>query len=50
MAPFEYTQSLPSKGLRDMFVEALNLWAGLPDTIVKEIKDIIDQLHTASLM
>ncbi len=49
-APFDYTQSLPSKGLRDLFIEALNLWAGLPEATLDKIKDIINQLHTASLM
>lgn len=49
-APFEYTSTLPSKGVRGAFIEALNLWAGLPEPIVTEIKALIDQLHTASLM
>lgn len=49
-APFEYTSSLPSKGVRGTFIDALNLWAGLSDGLVSKIKGLIDQLHTASLM
>jgi hypothetical protein len=49
-APFAYTSSLPSKGVRGTFIDALNLWAGLSEEAVTNIKGLIDQLHTASLM
>jgi len=49
-APFEYTVSLPSKGVRSTFIDALNVWCRLPPQALHDIKSIIDQLHTASLM
>ncbi|KAJ4398409.1 geranylgeranyl pyrophosphate synthetase [Neurospora sp. IMI 360204] len=49
-APFEYTRSLPSKNVRGTFVDALNLWAGLPEEVLAQIKEVVDDLHTASLM
>ncbi|KAL2139942.1 hypothetical protein VTI28DRAFT_4454 [Corynascus sepedonium] len=49
-APFTYVQSMPSKGVRDALADALNLWAGLPETAVTRIKKVINDLHTASLM
>ena len=41
---------MPSKGVRDALADALNLWAGLPETAVTRIKKVINDLHTASLM
>ncbi|KAL2021599.1 hypothetical protein VTK56DRAFT_6952 [Thermocarpiscus australiensis] len=49
-APFQYTKALPSKGVRDTLVDALNLWAELSEDTVAQIKGLIDHLHTASLM
>lgn len=49
-APFECTCSLPSKGVRAQFIDALNIWAGLRGLTVAQNKDLIDELHTASLM
>ncbi|KAK3306311.1 isoprenoid synthase domain-containing protein [Chaetomium strumarium] len=49
-APFSYLQSLPSKGVRDTVADALNLWAGLPENTLAQIKELVGDLHTASLM
>lgn len=49
-APFEYTRSMPSKNVRGTFIDALNLWAGLPEEVLAQIKEVVDDLHTASLM
>lgn len=49
-APFEYTRSLPSKNVRATFIDALNLWAGLPEEVLVQIKEVVDDLQTASLM
>lgn len=49
-APFEYTRSMPSKNVRGTFIDALNLWAGLPEEVLTQIKEVVDDLHTASLM
>ncbi|KAK4100847.1 terpenoid synthase [Parathielavia hyrcaniae] len=49
-APFAYMKGLPSKGVRDKLAEAINLWAGLPEDTVEQIKEVVGDLHTASLM
>lgn len=49
-APVEYVSLLPSKGVRGTFIDALNLWAGLPDQTLAKIKAVVDHLHNASLL
>lgn len=49
-APFGYVASLPSKGVRGTIIDALNLWCELPDATLSQIKEVIDELHNASLM
>jgi hypothetical protein len=49
-APIEYVASMPSKGVRGTFIDALNLWSKLSDNTVSQIKELVDTLHTASLM
>ncbi|KAJ5889106.1 geranylgeranyl pyrophosphate synthase [Penicillium tannophilum] len=50
LAPFEYINSLPSKGVREVLIDALNVWLGLPDRTVKAVKLIAQKLHSSSLM
>ncbi|EPS43801.1 hypothetical protein H072_2231 [Dactylellina haptotyla CBS 200.50] len=50
LAPYEYLRSMPSKGVRETFVNALNLWFAVPDKSLQQIKNIGQILHTASLM
>ncbi|KAJ5094984.1 geranylgeranyl pyrophosphate synthase [Penicillium argentinense] len=50
IAPFEYNSSLPSKGVREALIDALNVWLTLPDSTVKTIKLIAQKLHSSSLM
>jgi len=49
-APFEYITSLPSKGVRDTFIDALNIWLDVPEPVVSRIKSLGNRLHAASLM
>jgi hypothetical protein len=42
--------SLPSKGVRNKLADALNLWADLPEDAVEHVKEVVGDLHTASLM
>jgi ophiobolin F synthase len=49
-APFEFITSLPSKGIRDSFTDALNFWLAVPETTVSRIKSLGGRLHSASLM
>ncbi|CAN9449237.1 unnamed protein product [Alternaria alternata] len=48
--PFDYITSLPSKGVRDTFIDALNIWLNVPEPIVSRIKSLGNRLHAASLM
>ncbi|OJJ72250.1 hypothetical protein ASPBRDRAFT_675371 [Aspergillus brasiliensis CBS 101740] len=50
LGPAEYIASLPSKGVREAFIDALNVWLVLPDRFVGVIKSIAKTLHNASLM
>jgi ophiobolin F synthase len=49
-APFEFITSLPSKGIRDSFTDALNVWLAVPETTISRIKSLGGRLHSASLM
>ncbi|KAF3905314.1 Dimethylallyltranstransferase [Dactylellina cionopaga] len=50
LTPYEYLTSMPSKGVREAFVDALNLWFSVPDETLEKIKEIGGILHTASIM
>lgn len=50
MAPYKYLTSMPSKGIRDLFITALNWWLDVPETELLAIKDVIGFLHQSSLM
>ncbi|KAL4771843.1 isoprenoid synthase domain-containing protein [Aspergillus nidulans var. acristatus] len=50
LGPAEYISSLPSKGVREAFIDGLNVWLVLPDHRVNELKSIVQTLHNASLM
>ncbi|KAI9369056.1 isoprenoid synthase domain-containing protein [Aspergillus egyptiacus] len=49
-APFEYINSLPGKGMRNLLVEALNSWLHVPPESLQIIKNVIQALHNSSLM
>ncbi|KAL3426505.1 polyprenyl synthetase [Phlyctema vagabunda] len=49
-APYQYITSLPSKGLRSVFTSALNHWLKVPENDIREINQIVETLHNASLM
>ncbi|KAJ5116166.1 terpenoid synthase, partial [Penicillium angulare] len=48
--PIEYLKGLPSKNVRGLLIEALNLWLKVPDDVLKVIERIISILHSASLL
>ncbi|EGX49003.1 hypothetical protein AOL_s00079g224 [Orbilia oligospora ATCC 24927] len=50
LEPYEYLISMPSKGVREAFVDALNLWFSIPEPHLTKIKDIGKKLHTASIL
>lgn len=49
-APSQYLKSLPSKGVRDQAIDALNVWVKISAQSLGTIKSVISLLHDASLM
>lgn len=49
-APFEYISTLPSKGVRNTFIDSLNVWLEVPEASLETIKALVGTLHDASLM
>ncbi|CAO2651134.1 Nn.00g094310.m01.CDS01 [Neocucurbitaria sp. VM-36] len=48
--PYRYQSSLPSKGVRERAIDALNWWLEVPEQDVTLIKSVIQSLHCSSLM
>ncbi|PLN80107.1 isoprenoid synthase domain-containing protein [Aspergillus taichungensis] len=49
-APRDYINSLPSKGIRSMLIDAFNLWFCVPHGPLKTIENLVQLLHNASLI
>ncbi|BAE56807.1 unnamed protein product [Aspergillus oryzae RIB40] len=49
-APYNYINTLPSKNIRETFIDALNSWLEVPAASSTSIKSIIGMLHHSSLM
>ena len=49
-APLDYLLSIPGKDIRGKLILAFNEWLQLPDEKLSIVKEIIDLLHTASLL
>ncbi|KAK6213609.1 fusicoccadiene synthase [Colletotrichum tabaci] len=49
-APYKYIASLPSKGVRDRFIDALNNWLRVPHDTLEKILVVTRLLHNASLI
>ena len=50
IAPCEYIRSLPSKNIRSKLIDGFNIWFQVPKHLITIIKDIINDLHNASLI
>ncbi|KAF4960704.1 hypothetical protein FGADI_783 [Fusarium gaditjirri] len=50
LAPYNYLTSMPSKGIRELFITALNWWLEVADDQLVCIKDVVSFLHQSSLM
>jgi len=48
--PFRYLLEIPGKGVRSHLIKAFNVWLGIDERQLKAIAEIIDMLHTASLL
>ncbi|KAG6008147.1 hypothetical protein E4U21_004904 [Claviceps maximensis] len=49
-APAQYISSMPSKGIRSVLIDALNVWLHVPQAALKTISSVVNTLHTASLI
>ncbi|KAF4950620.1 hypothetical protein FSARC_13125 [Fusarium sarcochroum] len=49
-SPYHYVSSMPSKNVRDKFIDALNIWIGAPAEKVASVKEITNMLHNSSLI
>lgn len=50
MAPFEYLSSLPSKGVREQAIAALNDWVDATPESLDIVTSIVSDVHNMSLM
>ncbi|KAF1963155.1 geranylgeranyl diphosphate synthase 3 [Byssothecium circinans] len=50
LEPYRYLSSLPGKGIRNITIDAFNVWVQVPDAPINIIKSAIDMLHSSSLM
>lgn len=50
LAPYEYVSSLPSKQIRELAIDSLNVWYQVGEQELERIKTITELLHNASLM
>ncbi|KAJ0116069.1 Geranylgeranyl pyrophosphate synthase A [Diaporthe amygdali] len=49
-APFHYTSSLPSKGVRDKLIGGLNIWVGASPKALDSVTSVVVDVHNLSLM
>lgn len=50
MAPYRYTMSLPSKNVRERFINSLNSWSEADAHSIEVISNVMSFLHNSSLM
>ncbi|KAF5618362.1 geranylgeranyl diphosphate synthase [Fusarium sp. NRRL 52700] len=49
-SPYNYILTLPSKGIRGVFIDSLNVWLDVPEHKTSVIKEVIGMLHNSSLI
>jgi hypothetical protein len=50
LEPYRYLSSLPGKGIRNITIDAFNVWLKAPESSTNIIKSAIGMLHSSSLM
>ena len=50
LQPYQYILSIPGKGIRSRLAQAFNFWLQIPVEKLREIEEIVEMLHNASLM
>lgn len=48
--PIDYIKSMPSKGVRTMFLQAMNQWFKVSDSDLETVDTVVKSLHNASLI
>ncbi|KAK4881091.1 hypothetical protein RN001_004410 [Aquatica leii] len=50
LQPFTYITQIPGKNIRSKLARAFNYWLNIPEDKLKQIEEIIQMLHNASLL
>ncbi|KAI1335897.1 terpenoid synthase [Xylariaceae sp. FL0016] len=50
LEPYRYISALPSKGVRDMAIDGLNLWLGVSPHSTTIIRGVIKMIHNSSIV
>jgi len=50
LEPFTYLLQHPGKEIRSKLIDAFDIWLNVPKVELKIIKDVIEMLHTSSLL
>ena len=50
LEPYNYLKQIPGKDVRGHLIDCFQLWLEIPEDKMIRIKDIIDALHTSSLL
>ncbi|KAK7743724.1 hypothetical protein SLS62_010455 [Diatrype stigma] len=50
LEPYHYVSSLPSKGVRDMVIDGIQLWLGVSPQSTAIIRSVIRMIHNSSIM
>lgn len=50
VAPYRHLLEVPGKGVRAKLIQAFNVWMKVEESKIKEVNEVIDILHTSSLL
>lgn len=50
LEPFTYLTATPGKDMRAQLIDAFNVWLNVPSESIGIVKQVVGQLHTASLL
>lgn len=50
LEPYSYLAANPGKDMRAQLIDAFNVWLQVPTEFIEVVKQVVGQLHTASLL
>ncbi|KAI1771877.1 isoprenoid synthase domain-containing protein [Hypoxylon cercidicola] len=50
LQPYQYLETMPSKGVRNALIDGLEVWYHVPEKSLAVIRDVVKLLHSSSLM